>query len=181
MAKRKTIQNISLTALFAALITLCTWITVPSAVPFTMQTFAVCLAVGLLGAKRGTIAVLVYIALGAVGLPVFSGFRGGIGVLVGNTGGYILGFILGALVCGLLLQRFGGGVLSLSAAFAVCVAVCYLLGSLWYCLLYTPTTGAIGFGSVLVTCVLPFVPADILKIALAVVLTRRLRGVVCNI
>lgn len=180
MAKRQTIQNISLTALFAALIALCTWITVPSVVPFTMQTFAVCLAVGLLGTKRGTLAVLVYIALGAAGLPVFSGFRGGVGVLVGSTGGYILGFVLGALVGGLLLHRFGKGVLLLSAAFAACVAVCYLFGSLWYYLLYTHTTGAIGFGSVLVTCVLPFIPADALKIALAVVLTRRLRGVVCN-
>lgn len=180
MAKRQTIQHISLTGLFAALIALGTWITVPAAVPFTMQTFAVCLAVGLLGTKRGTLAVLTYIALGAVGLPVFSGFRGGVGALVGNTGGYVFGFALGALACGLLLQRFGRGVLSLSVAFGTCVAFCYLLGSLWYCFLYMHTTGAIGFGTVLATCVLPFIPADVLKIVLAVMLTRRLRGVVCN-
>ena len=81
------------TALTAAIIAVCAWITVPGPVPFTMQTFGVFLALRLLGGKRGSISVALYILLGAAGLPVFSGFKAGIGVLIGPTGGYILGFI----------------------------------------------------------------------------------------
>lgn len=174
MTRRRKVYSVTVTALFAALIVLCTWLSVPAAVPFTMQTFAVLLAVGLLGTKRGLTAIFIYIALGAVGLPVFSGFRGGIGVLFGNTGGYILGFVFGAGVCGLLIRCFGKSVPALIFSMATCVAVCYLFGSLWYFLLYTHTTGAIGFGAVLLQCVIPFLAGDVLKIALAVILTRKL-------
>ena len=76
-------------------------------VPFTMQTFAVFLALGLLGGRRGTYAVLVYLLLGMIGIPVFSGFRGGPGVLLGTTGGYILGFLGSALVYWLMTARLG--------------------------------------------------------------------------
>ena len=90
--------DLVLIALFAALMALCAWVTVPYAVPFTMQTFGVFLALLLLGGKRGTICMAVYLLLGAVGLPVFSGFRGGVGALVGSTGGYLVGFIVSALL-----------------------------------------------------------------------------------
>ena len=84
--------------LFAVVIAICSWISIPTVVPFTLQTFAVFLAVAVLGGKRGTLAVIVYVLLGAVGLPVFSGFKGGIGVLLNTTGGYIIGFVFSALV-----------------------------------------------------------------------------------
>ena len=84
-------------ALFAVLLTVCAWISVPLPVPFTLQTFAIFAALGILGGRRGTWAVAVYLLLGAVGLPVFSGFRGGLGALLGTTGGYILGFLALAL------------------------------------------------------------------------------------
>ena len=76
-------------------------------VPFTLQTFAVFLAVGVLGGKRGSLAVLIYILLGAVGIPVFAGFSGGIGQLLGNTGGYIIGFLFSALLMWLIEKLFG--------------------------------------------------------------------------
>ena len=85
-------------ALCAALIAICSWITVPATIPFTMQTFAVFCVLGLLGGRRGSMAILVYILLGVVGLPVFSGFQGGIGALLGTTGGYIVGFIFIGLI-----------------------------------------------------------------------------------
>ena len=74
-------------ALMAVLMAVCSWISVPMEIPFTMQTFALFCALGLLGGRRGTIAVLVYILMGAIGLPVFSGFGGGLGRLLGVTGG----------------------------------------------------------------------------------------------
>lgn len=85
-------------AVFAVVMAVCSWISIPAQVPFTLQTFGVFMAVGVLGGKRGTLAVLVYVLLGAVGVPVFAGFSGGIGALLGNAGGYIIGFIFSALV-----------------------------------------------------------------------------------
>ena len=84
----------TLCALFGALIALCSWLCVPIGdIAFTMQTFAVFLTLGLLGGKWGTVTILVYLLLGAVGMPVFTAFRGGIGVLAGVTGGYLWGFL----------------------------------------------------------------------------------------
>ena len=84
-------------AIFAVLIAICSWISIPMTVPFTLQTFGVFMAVGVLGGKRGSLAVLVYILLGAIGVPVFAGFSGGFGILLNNTGGYIIGFLFSAL------------------------------------------------------------------------------------
>lgn len=72
-------------AVFAVLIAICSWISIPTTVPFTLQTFAIFLAVGVLGGKRGSLSVLIYILLGAVGIPVFAGFSGGFGTLLGST------------------------------------------------------------------------------------------------
>ena len=74
-------------AVFAVLMAICSWISIPATVPFTLQTFAVFLTVGVLGGKRGSMAVLIYILLGAIGIPVFAGFYGGVVPLLGNTGG----------------------------------------------------------------------------------------------
>ena len=97
MQQSKT-RDIVFIGIFAALIAICSWISIPTTVPFTLQTMGVFTAVGLLGGKRGSLAVLVYILLGLVGLPVFAGFSGGVGVLFGTTGGYIIGFLASALL-----------------------------------------------------------------------------------
>ena len=94
-------------AIFAVIIAVCSWISVPMVVPFTLQTFGVFCAVGLLGGKRGTLSVLIYVLLGAVGVPVFAGFSSGIGTLFGVTGGYIMGFIFTALIYWLITAIFG--------------------------------------------------------------------------
>ena len=100
-------KDLALCALFAALIAVCAWISIPATVPFTLQTFAIFAALGLLGGKRGTVAVAVYLLLGAIGVPVFAGFQGGIGALLGTTGGYLLGFLLTALIVWGMEARFG--------------------------------------------------------------------------
>ena len=85
-------------AMFAVLIAICSWISIPTMVPFTLQTFGIFVTVGILGGKRGSLSVLIYLLLGAIGVPVFAGFSGGVQALVGTTGGYIIGFLLSALL-----------------------------------------------------------------------------------
>lgn len=171
-----TTYELCTTALGAALMAICAWISIPTAVPFTLQTFAVFLVTGLLGLKCGTLSVLVYMLLGAVGLPVFTGFRGGFSALVGTTGGYLLGFIFIALTVGLLTRLFGRGLPVLIGSMALGMAICYAFGSAWFMILYTHATGPIAIGSVLSMCVVPFLIPDAIKILLAAFLTRRLQG-----
>ena len=166
-------KKISYTALFCALIVICSWISVPvsSGIAFTLQTFAVLLAAQLLGWKYGTAAVAAYIALGAAGLPVFSGFRGGVGVIAGVTGGYIVGFIFVALIVGISKKLFGSKTLPSIISMTLGVVVCYAFGTAWFCVVYS---GETTFLAALASCVLPYLPFDALKIAAAVLLTRRL-------
>lgn len=168
-------KDLALCALFAALIAVCAWISIPATVPFTLQTFAIFAALGLLGGKRGTVAVAVYLLLGAIGVPVFAGFQGGIGALLGTTGGYLLGFLLTALIVWGMEARFGSktGVFLLSTVLGM--LVCYAFGTAWYLVVYARTKGAISLATALGWCVVPFLIPDAVKIALAVLLRGRLK------
>ena len=161
-------------ALFAVLLTVCAWISVPLPVPFTLQTFAIFAALGILGGRRGTWAVAVYLLLGAVGLPVFSGFRGGLGALLGTTGGYILGFLALALVYWLVTALLGERLPAMAVAMVLGLVVCYAFGTAWFVILYARTTSPMTVGAALGMCVLPFVIPDLVKLGLALVLSRRL-------
>lgn len=177
MRKSKTYDMVYI-AIFAVLIAICSWIAIPTMVPFTLQTFGVFLAVGVLGGKRGTVAVLIYILLGAIGVPVWSGFMGGIGVLLNNTGGYIIGFLFIALIMWGAEKLFGRKNWAMIVSMALGLVVCYAFGTLWFMMLYLKNTGAIGLGTVLGWCVIPFIIPDILKMALAFILSRRLNKVI---
>ena len=168
-----TIREIAYVGIFAALIAICSWISIPTPwdIAFTLQTFAVCVVVGLLGMKLGTITVCIYILVGLVGLPVFSGFRAGVGTLMGATGGYIIGFALMALVTGGIIKKWGRSVPVLAAAMILGLAVCYLFGTVWFVAVYT---GGMGFGAALMMCVVPYIIPDLVKIALAILLVWRL-------
>ena len=170
---KTTTTDIVFISLSAALIAICSWISFPLTVPVTLQTFAVFTAVGLLGLKRGTWAVFVYILLGAIGLPVFANFKGGFGVLIGSTGGYIIGFIFSALVVGIITKIFGKKTLVLIISMIAGLLVCYIFGTAWFMYVYAHKTGAIGLTSVLSLCVFPFIIPDAVKIALAVIVVNR--------
>lgn len=159
----------------AALIAVCSWISIPTVVPFTLQTFAVFCTLGLLGGKRGTIAILVYILLAAVGAPVLSGFAGGIGALLGTTGGYILGFILCALLYWLAEVLFGRKLPIRITALVLGLAVCYAFGTAWFMTVYARKTGPIGLGLALSWCVTPFIIPDLAKLGLALLISERIR------
>ena len=162
-------------AVFTALMAVCAWISIPTTVPFTLQTLGVFLSVGLLGGRRGSLAVLVYLLLGAVGAPVFSGVNGGVGALVGTTGGYILGFLLCALTMWAVEAALGKSLWALGLGMVLGLIVCYAFGTAWFMILYIQTTGPVSLSTVLGWCVIPFIGPDLIKVALALVLSARLR------
>lgn len=162
-------------AVGAALIAVCSWLSIPASIPFTLQSFAVCLIAALLGLRRGTLAVLIYTLLGAAGLPVFSGFTGGLGILLGATGGYILGFLLVSLAVGFAADRFPGRRLPLVLGMLLGMLLCYICGTAWFIAVYSRSSGAIGVLSALSLCVFPFLLPDALKCVLALFIALRLR------
>ena len=170
MEKLKT-RDVALIGLFAALIVICAWISVPlGPVPVTLQTFAVFLAAALLGSKRGTLAVAVYILLGVVGLPVFSGFK----TLNPLTFGYVLGFLPLGMHTAAADRLFKGKKLALPLGMAVGLLVCYLIGTVWFYYVMHFRGTEYGFGKILSLCVVPFTLPDLVKLGLAWFLSLKL-------
>ena len=172
-----------LCALFAALTAVCSYISIPlgfTPVPVNLATLAVFLAGGLLGKKYGAVSLAVYTLVGAAGIPVFAGFRGGVSVLAGPTGGYIIGYIAAAFLIGLLTELWLGErhsrwqeLILLILSMIAGLGACYLLGTAWF-MISTHT----GLWASLIACVFPFLPGDALKIAAGSLLVQRLRHLI---
>ena len=175
MQKKLSVRQMTYAALSAVLIAVCSWITIPAAVPFTLQTFAVFTVCSLLDGKLGLCAVALYMLLGAAGLPVFSGFGAGVGALFGPTGGYILGFAFMALAMWGVQAKFGDRLTVRVAGMALGLLLCYAFGTAWFMTVSARASGPIGLGAALSTCVLPFILPDCAKIALALFVSARLR------
>ena len=174
MKKGSSVRKMAQQGLFAATMAICAWIHIPFGdIAFTMQTFALFLALFTLGGKGGSTAFLVYLLMGAVGLPVFSGFRGGMGALVGATGGYLWGLALAGPAYW-VLTRFYGEKAALPSAF-LGMGLCYFLGTFWFLQAYA---GDAGWWAVALKCVVPYLLPDTVKILLARSLARRLQTVI---
>ena len=166
--KNSNLYKLVLTGIFAAVVAVCSWISIPlpfTQVPINLAILGVLLAGGLLGSKYGALSLIIYILIGAVGVPVFAGFGAGLGTLAGPTGGYIVGYILCSAVAGI-----GSSVTSKAAkhptlrlAFFMALGVILMKASLW-----------VG----LVSCVFPFIPLDAIKIAGALFLVKRLHKLI---
>ena len=168
------VQALTEIALSAALISASAMISIPFPIPFTLQLLGIYFALFYLGAVRGAVSVLLYFLIGAIGLPVFSGFSGGIGRIFDATGGFILGFLLLALAYLLVERMLGTDRRARFFAVTLSLLAFYAIGSLWYAFVYN---GGAGYIAVLSFTVLPFVIPDILKILLAWALASRLRNV----
>lgn len=170
--RSKTLQ-IVMCALFAAIIAVSAQITVPlpTQVPITLHTFGVALCAAVGGAVAGAVSTSVYVLIGAIGVPVFAGLRGGFSVLLGPTGGFLFGFIIMAFFCGLqfrhLWSRIGISLVGL--------AVCYLFGALQYALLMQKD-----MITSITLVVLPFMIKDILSIAAAQYMAIPIRKALAN-
>ena len=176
--KRMKTLDLVYIAIGVTLITVCSWISIPMTVPFTLQTFAVFAVLLILGGERGTVATLIYVLMGAIGIPVFSGFSGGLGKIVGNTGGYIVGFILIGLIYMVSVKVLGEKIYVEIIALLAGLLVCYAFGTVWFMCVYMKNTGTVGLLSVLSWCVFPFIIPDLVKMALAFVISRRVRTVI---
>jgi len=167
LKKLKT-RDIAHIALAIALNAICAFITIPATVPFTLQIFGIFFTLEYLGGKRGAIAVWLYLLFGAVGLPVFSGFRGGFGVLLSATGGFIMAFAAVALLYFIVsffpLPRFVHYPLA-----AISLALVYFCGCAWFVYMMGGT-----LLHALLVCVFPFIIPDLVKIILAFLLSARL-------
>ena len=159
----KTKQLVRIALMAAVLCVLAPWKIPVGPIPITLASFGVYLAAGVLGPLEGTIAVVVFVLLGAVGVPVFSGFTGGAGCLLGLTGGYILGYIPCAAVSGLLMGR-NAPLWRRALALVAGTAVLYALGTAMYCI-----QSGKALAAALAACVLPFLPLDAVKIAVCAV------------
>ena len=169
--KKSQSKIIVLSALCVALLVLCSWISLPAAVPFTMQTFAVAFIGAFLGARRGSLAICVYILLGFIGLPVFSGFGAGLPAILGTTGGYTLGFLPFCIITGFLCRIFKKSYPALFLSMSAGLLSCYIFGTLWYTYIYLSDLKSIY--SAISLCVLPFIVPDLMKISLAAFLVKK--------
>lgn len=135
-----------------------------SPVPISLTNLAVYFAIYVLGMKRGTISYLIYLLIGLIGLPVFSSFSGGPGKLFGPTGGYLIGFIFMALICGFFIEKWESRWYMHFIGMVLGTAVCYLFGTVW--LAYQ---AHMGFAAALGAGVIPFIPGDLAKIIIALI------------
>ena len=157
-----------------AMIVISSWLSIPFAVSFTLQTLAIFTVSALFKFRISFSSVALYILIGLCGLPVFSGFTGGPSALVGPTGGFIIGFLLIPVI----IKCFGAKrKLMLAVSMLAALLLCYTVGTIWYTVMYAGITLE-GCLSALAVCVLPFIIPDILKIALAVLLWSRLKNTV---
>lgn len=173
MTEKSRIKKMTFIALAAAFLCVLGPVSVPlpiSPVPVSLGLFAIYAAVYSLGMKHGTYAVCIYILLGLIGLPVFSGFAGGAGKLLGPTGGYIIGYVFASAISGYFIDKFENRRLVHAAGMLLGTAVCYFFGTLW--LAYQ---GGMTFETALFAGVIPFIPADCVKIAAAAAVFPKLR------
>ena len=150
-------------ALFAVLMAVCAWITIPIPKPFvqfTLQTFAVFMALITLGGRRGLDVTVVYLLMGAVGVPVFSGFRGAVASARG---------------CWLVTSGLGESLPVVIAACGLGLVLCYAFGTAWFMVVYAQNSGPVGLMTALGWCVFPYIIPDLVKLALAVLLSRRVK------
>lgn len=167
------VKHLALAGLMAAIICVLAPFSVPipvSPTPISLGTLAIYFVLTVLGLKLGTVSVVVYILLGLAGLPVFTGFTGGPGKLLGPTGGYIIGYIFMALICGVFIDKWGDKLLPSILGMLLGTAALYLFGSLWlaYQASYTlPQAFMVG--------TIPYIPGDLAKLALAMSLGRQVR------
>lgn len=168
-----TTQQIVLIALMSAVLCILGPLSLPlfgGLVPVTLTNLAIYLILYILGMKRGTISYLIYFLIGMVGLPVFSGFSGGLGKITGPTGGYLIGFFFLALIAGFCIDKWQNNMFLCLIGMLLGTAVCYLFGTAWL-----SCQAGYTFAQALAVGVIPFIAGDCVKMVLAMILGPQIR------
>lgn len=163
-------QDICSIAIGTAIITICSWISIPGTVPFTLQNFAIILISLVFGRKRALLSLLIYFLLGFTGMPVFAGFKSGVSMLVGPTGGFAIGLFILPLTTELFQKK--NTILTFISITAGTLLL-YILGALWYFLIYT--NGEAEIIPLLSVCVFPFIIPDAVKCILAIFAAQKIK------
>lgn len=174
--KKLEIRQMTLIGLMAAVMCIVGPLTVPlpfTPVPISLTNMAVYLTVYVLGCKLGTLSYIIYLLLGTAGLPVFSAFSGGVSKLAGPTGGYLIGFILTAVICGFAVDYSGGKRRIQFAGMILGTLAAYLFGTLWLCMQMN-----LNLIQGLAAGVIPYLPGDLIKIGLAAAIGNNIRQTV---
>ena len=163
MEKKLTTYQMAVTALMAAVMCVLGPLTVPiGAVPISLANFVICLTAWLLGPKFGTLSVAVYLCIGLIGVPVFSGYGAGLAKIAGPTGGYLVGYLLLALIGGLFIEKSNGNPVVSGIGLVLGDAACYVLGTAWFVFQMQCE-----LGYALSVCVYPFIALDLAKIVVS--------------
>ena len=171
MEKKLTTYQMAVTALMAAVMCVLGPLTVPiGAVPISLANFVICLTAWLLGPKFGTLSVAVYLCIGLIGVPVFSGYGAGLAKIAGPTGGYLVGYLLLALIGGLFIEKSNGNPVVSGIGLVLGDAACYVLGTAWFVFQMQCE-----LGYALSVCVYPFIALDLAKIVVSCVVGALLR------
>lgn len=173
---RKRTYDIVHIAIFTTLLSVFSQISIPTVIPFTLQTFGIFLSLLMLGGKCGTLSILLYLFAGCIGLPVFSNFGAGPAYLFGSTGGYVLGFLLIGLSFWFFEIFFPHKNFFRILSLILGMCLCYTLGSFWFLLLTFPEAACSALSQVITICVFPFLLPDLCKLGLAFFISRRLRS-----
>ena len=169
--KKLTTYQMAVTALMAAALCVLGPLSVPiGAIPISLSNFVICLTVWLLGPKFGTLSVAVYLLIGLVGVPVFSGYGAGIAKLAGPTGGYLVGYLLLAFIGGLFIEKSKGQPVISGIGLVLGDAACYVLGTAWFVFQMQCE-----LGYALSVCVYPFIALDLAKIVVSCIVGALLR------
>lgn len=162
-----TTVNMVMMALFAAVTCVLAPLAVPvGPVPVSLTNLVIFISSYVLGWKRGTVTYIVYLLIGLAGLPVFSGFEGGIGKFAGPTGGYLVGFVLTSVICGMFIETWNKpglrSILFQTLGMVLGMIAAYVFGTAWFCF----STGTAVFPA-LALCVFPFIIGDLIKMVIA--------------
>ena len=169
--KKLTTYQMAVTAVMAAVLCVLGPLTVPiGAVPISLANFVICLTAWLLGPKFGTLSVVIYLVLGAIGIPVFSGYGAGLAKLAGPTGGYLVGYLLLAFIGGMFIEKSKGNPVVSAVGLVLGDAACYVLGTAWFVFQMQCE-----LGYALTVCVYPFIALDLAKIVVSCIVGALLR------
>ena len=166
------INDLVQVSIFAIIIAICSYISIPLTIPITLQTFGIFITCLLLGGKRGTSSIILWILLGIIGLPVFSSFKSGISAIIGPTGGYIIGFIFTGIIMWLYESFYKNNKIFTILTMFFGQIICYTFGTVWFILIYINKGSQMSISKALSICITPFILFDIIKIILALIFSH---------